>query len=193
MRHALRLASDPPGPEGQRHTAATASTDAARFELCDAPRMRLAWVMAFVLTGCIDTDAAVFLDATLESPALEVSASSLATGLSGSTTLSLHLGPRAAGSSTAKVVTLSLVSADGATTLAPTLGFTSTPALPVTVNVDDTVSVALALAASDNPLQTDAAAALCAGSIRFRAVIDDSLRGGSVTSESDAFAATGCP
>ncbi|MBM4357302.1 MAG: hypothetical protein FJ096_04255 [Deltaproteobacteria bacterium] len=155
--------------------------------------MRWGGLVALACVGCIDTDAAVFVEAALASPALVMSSSSLAAGVSGEATLSLHLGPRASGPSTAKVLALSLVSADGVTTHAATLGFSSTPTLPLTVGVDDTVAVALALASSDNALPTDKVAAICGGAVRLRVVVDDSLRGGSVSADSDPFQVTGCP
>lgn len=148
---------------------------------------------ALVATGCIDTDAAVFVEPSLVAPVLALSTSPLATALSGEARLELHLGPRASGPSTTGVTALSLVSADGSRTLAPSLGFTASPTLPTTVAIDSTAAVALAFAAADNTLPASGDAALCAGPVRMRAVVDDSLRGVAVTCDSEPFAVSGCP
>ncbi|MBM4375805.1 MAG: hypothetical protein FJ095_12030 [Deltaproteobacteria bacterium] len=155
--------------------------------------MRARWLLALLATGCIDTDAAVFVDAALVEPALAIAGSSLATGLGGDVTLTLHLGPRASGPSTSTLLAVSLVTADGQGTLASTLGFTSSPTLPTAVGVDDTVAVGLDFDPKDNALPASATATVCAGSVRLRAVVDDSLRGSPVTVDSEPFAVSGCP
>lgn len=157
------------------------------------PRMRALCLLAALLPACIDTDAAVFVEATVQAAALSVQGSSLVTGLGGGATLSLHLGPRASGPSTATIVGVSLVSASGTDTLASTLGFTSDPPLPTTVGVDDTIPVTLTFDPADNELPAMARDAICAAEVRVRVVIDDSLRGSSVTTDSAPFQVTNCP
>src|SRR5690606_11817826 len=64
------------------------------------PVMRCAWLLLPLLSlGCIDTDAAVFVEARIDGAAARVEQSALATGLSGSFRIHFHLGPRASGPS----------------------------------------------------------------------------------------------
>lgn len=149
-------------------------------------------MLAAMSVGCINTDAAVFIEASFSNAALTVESSSLAVGLSGSATLSLHLGPRAAGPSTARLLSLSLLDATGTTTLASSLGFESSPVQPVTIGLDETVDLSLTLSATDNTLESGAMSSLCAGPVRLRTVIDDSLRGASILAESEPFELMNC-
>lgn len=154
--------------------------------------MRCALGLVPLLVGCIDTDPAVFVEASVATPSLAVQTSALATGLEGTVDVSLHLGSRASGPSTTTLPAASLVDEAGATTLAPTLGFTASPSVPVTVPVDDTVIVTLSFAAKDNLLPAERASAICAEKPRIRLLVDDSLRGVPATIDSPPFTPSGC-
>jgi hypothetical protein len=145
-----------------------------------------------MFVGCIDTDAAVFVEARIDSPAVAVEGSQLVTGVTGGFTLELHLGPRASGSSSATLQSFSLVSNDGTKTIVAALGFSAAPPSPITVEPDSTALLAVTLAANDNQLATAARDAICAGPIRVRGVIEDSLRGTAITIDSESFSASGC-
>jgi hypothetical protein len=151
------------------------------------------WLLAVFLCGCINTDPAVFVEGSIEQPSIRLEKSSLVTGVQGGFSVRLHLGPRASGPSTVKLEAFSLVSSDATKTMVSKLGFKSMPASPITVGLDSTVNAAISLAASDNQLPADSATALCAGPIRVRGVIEDSLRGTTIFADSQPFSAGGCP
>ncbi len=146
-----------------------------------------------LLPACINTDAAVFVEPNVSSAALTVVGSALVTGVEGSFTVSLHLGPRAADDAEVLAVGFSIVTADAAQTLVPSLGVTASPEFPVTVPIDSDVAVLVSVAVADNQLEANARDALCAGDVRVRAVLQDSLRGSIVSADSEPFAPGGCP
>jgi len=146
------------------------------------------------LCGCPNTDAAVFVKPTIVDPTASLEQSSLATGLGGGFTLKLHLGPRAADSSTVTLEQLSVLNADRTATVVQTLAVSTDPAFPVTVNVDSEELVAVQFAATDNLLAPAAQAELCAGGgIVVSGVIHDSLLGATTPVVSVPFAPSGCP
>ena len=167
-------------------------TDAAGSELCDESGMRGLLVFSLFVVGCINTDPAVFVESSIASPSIAVQSSALATGINGSFVLSLHLGARASGPSTTSLAAASLVDEDGEATLASTLGFTAMPPLPTSVPVNETLAITVSLAAIDNQLPADQRAAICGTTLRIRALVEDSLRGVPMATDSAPFTASGC-
>ncbi|MEM9696929.1 MAG: hypothetical protein AAGA56_30615 [Myxococcota bacterium] len=131
------------------------------------------------LTGCIDTDATVFVEATLESATLSLSQSSLAAGLDGQAVIRLDLGPRASGPSSVALVGARLTSVDGSRTLV-SLQPTTDPAVPVDVPVDSEVRLSLAFARDDNAVAAEDASDLCSEQANLVVVLEGSLRGGTI-------------
>jgi len=163
-------------------------------------RLCQSWLPLLVLgasltcTGCIDTDAAVFVEASISEPATTITTNSLGTYVGGSFQVGFHLGPRASGPSEVALRTFSLMSADQTTEVAPSLKVTTAPDFPVGVNVDSDVGVSVTYAEQDNPQPVDAVEQICgAAGIVIVGTFDDSLRGGSITAVSAPYSAAGCP
>jgi hypothetical protein len=144
--------------------------------------------------GCIDTDAAVFVEASIRNASATVVPSSaggsFASGLGGSFELVLHLGPRASEAAEVRLGAVGVLAAGGAE-IVPALAVASSPAFPVAVEVDSDVLTTVTFASEDN-LLPPGADACAAGSIVFSATLDDSLRGGTLPVRSDAIQPT-CP
>jgi hypothetical protein len=140
--------------------------------------------------GCIDTDAAVFVEVAIGAPSLSVQQSSLVTALSGSFEVLLHLGPRASGPSQVKLVSFAVTDSSGNDVVAPLAGEASPP-FPVSVDVDSDVTVAVAV--NGQELAADAVTDLCAGPVTIVATLDDSLRGAIVAGSSAPVVPAGCP
>lgn len=150
--------------------------------------------MALLTGGCIDTDAAVFVEATISDAEGNVQQSSLASGIGGSFRVLFHLGPRASGPSEVALGGFSLTDAERAETLLPTLEVSTTPGFPLEVPVDGDVAVQVTFAPDDNLLEPTALDGLCApAGARVVGVFDDALRGGSVSVASEAILFVGCP
>jgi hypothetical protein len=157
-------------------------------------RVFVAALLGAGLSGCIDTDAAVFVDATIVDASATVESSSLVTALSGSFTLQLHLGPRANDAAEVKLNAVSVTNPDRTVTLVDALGALPSQPFPLTVGIDSDVSVTFSAPADENQLEAAKAAEICgAGGLVFVVVLDDSLRGGSITPASDAVVPAGCP
>jgi hypothetical protein len=144
--------------------------------------------------GCIDTDAAVFVEATITNPNATLVEETLVSAIEGSLGLKLHLGPRASGPAQVGLGALSVTNAAGtATFVAPLEVVTSLP-FPVTVGVDTDVDIAITFAAADNDFEPAVLDEICAaGAIVIGGALDDSLRGGPIQVASGAFLPTGCP
>ena len=145
--------------------------------------------------GCgINTDPAVFVEASIESPSASLTQGTLVSTISGSLTVHLHLGPRAADASEVKLGVLSVQDPTRTTTFVPTLGVQTSPPFPVAVDIDSDVVVAVSFAAQDNQLETATYDAVCAAdNIVISGALDDSLRGGTISVASASFAPSGCP
>jgi len=142
------------------------------------------------LAGCVNTDTAVFVDPTLETPTLTVTAGLLGTSLSGAFHLSLHLGARASGPSSVTDPTFDLLDAQGATVV-PSLPVTSSPTFPVDVTPDSTVDVAVAIDTGSKLLAGDPGADLCKSTgIVLRGKLQDSLQDTVTQVSSSIFHAT---
>ncbi len=145
-------------------------------------------------TGCIDTDAAVFVDASIQDPVVALEGSVAAIGVSGSYTVKLHLGPRASGPSEVSLGAFSIMNASRDKTLVDVLKFVAKPSFPVSVAVDSDTLVSVTMDEQDNVLMAETADALCqAGDIVISGALDDGLRGGTINPVSQPFAPTGCP
>ncbi|WP_438039702.1 hypothetical protein [Sorangium sp. So ce128] len=152
-------------------------------------------VLAVAASGCINTDAAVFVEPSIAAPEATVSSNALGTGLIASFALELHLGARASGPSRVAVRTFAISSADQKTSIVEPLPVETTAALPVEVAPDSDVTVAFTVdtGAQGGTLPADAAAALCAAEgIRITGAIEDSLEDGATPVASAVFHAD-CP
>ncbi len=156
-------------------------------------RTTTVFLASLAVVGC-DPDAAVFVEPTITSSSVSVTTSGLVTGLSGAIALNLHLGPRASGPGEVTLQAVSLTNADRSVTLVEAVGALPAPAFPVSVPVDADVGVALTVSADENMLAADAATALCgSGALVYVVVLDDTLRGGTVTAAGDPVDPAGCP
>jgi hypothetical protein len=155
--------------------------------------MRCAFLVMLLAAGCIDTDAAVFVEARIDETAASVEQSALATGLAGSFRMHFHLGPRASGQSEVGLSGF-FVTDVHRVAIVDNLAVVTGQPFPVIVPVSGDVSVGAAFAAEDNLLEVEAIDVLCApGGIRIVGVFHDPLRGGSIDATSEAFSPTGCP
>jgi hypothetical protein len=160
----------------------------------DRTAVALGAALASASAGCFDTDAAVFVEPSIEEPSLAVQSSGLAGGVDGSFRLRLHLGPRASAEGEVSLGQFSLSDESRATTLHSPLAVLANPTFPVVVPVDSDVVVALTFVADDNALTLQALDELCsAGAVVIGGALDDSLRGGGVTVASQAISPAGCP
>ncbi|WP_437974818.1 hypothetical protein WMF11_42150 [Sorangium sp. So ce295] len=151
--------------------------------------------LAIMASGCINTDAAVFVEPSIAAPEATVSSNALGTGLTASFALELHLSARASGPSRVAVRTFAITSADQKTSIVEPLPVETTAALPVEVAPDSDVTVAFTVdtGAQGGTLKADAAAALCAAEgIRITGAIEDSLEDGATPVASAVFHAD-CP
>ena len=109
-------------------------------------------VLSLPLAGCPDDDAAVFVEASIASPAATVEQETLGTVLGGGFDLALHLGPRATGPSQVSVGAFGLQNAEQSSTLVPTLSLAASPSFPVEVGIDSDVVVAVSFGTGDGLL-----------------------------------------
>jgi hypothetical protein len=134
-------------------------------------------VCGIAASGCIDTDAAVFVEASIAAPSAAVSGSTLGTSLDGSFALNLHLGPRASGAGEVSWEAFTMTNADQSVEVIA-LEVVADRAQPVTVEPDSDVGVAFSFSTGANPLPVAKKDELCAaGGLRIKAVIRDSLQG----------------
>ncbi len=157
-----------------------------------APTLLLA-ALAAPLAGCPDDDAAVFVEASIASPAAGVGKETLGTVLGGSFELALHLGPRASGPSQVSPGAFAIQSADQTQTLVPTLAISSVPSFPVDVGIDSDVVVQVSFGTGDGLLPADSYDEICAaGELVISGAIQDSLQDASTTVVSSPFLPDGC-
>lgn len=157
-----------------------------------SPFTALLLLAAPLLAGCPNTDAAVFVDPSIESPVVAVTSSVLNTGVAGSFTLKLHLGARASGPSQVNIGQFSIMDASMKTALVTPLALDAgSTQLPVTVAQDSDVTVALGF---DDLFEKDLAGALCdPAGIVVSGTIEDSLQNTATPVDSAIFHPTGCP
>jgi hypothetical protein len=133
------------------------------------------------------------VEAELSAPQLAVDQGSLVTTLEGRVELGLHLGPRASGPSEVTLLNASLLAADGQSVLLDRVNVNSDPGFPLTVPIDSDRGSMLRIDAADNLLDTDAKTRLCGDSdVVIQVVLDDALRGATLTATSAPFSLTGC-
>ena len=145
-----------------------------------------------LLAGC-DFDAAVFVEATFLSAAASVTQSSLAAGLSGQAQLNLHLGERASEAGQVELQAVSINRAADGQSIIASLGIRTDPAFPISVAIDSDVLVTVTFVEMDNEVDVALVDALCAGEVVLSAILDDSLRGGTIEVASSPFSVAGCP
>ena len=149
-------------------------------------------VAAVLLAGCIDTDAAVFVDATIGAPALTVvPQGGLGFGLQGSYALELHLGARASGTSQVTYTSFSLKGSDGSVVVESLPVAVDKPS-PVSVDPGGDVLVTFTIDTGAATLDPAVKDQICAGQVRIVGVIEDSLESESSPIESSPFSASGC-
>ena len=148
---------------------------------------------ALILSGCPNTDAAVFVEPTIASPAAQVSGGALGVSLKGSFTLKLHLGARASDASQVSITQFKILDENGMGAIVDPLPVSSKTMFPVTVEQDSDVDVDITFDTGTKPLPSDVEAKLCAGNVTIGGAIDDSLQDRSTPVLSAPFKPTGCP
>jgi hypothetical protein len=154
----------------------------------------LAACLGLLTAGCPNTDAAVFVEASIEGMEATVEQSSLTTGIGGSFTLVLHLGPRADDASAIDINQLSFTNADRTTTVLEPLKFSTDSTLPVQVGIDSDVRVNVTFVpdGADGNL-VDSSDMLCdPAGIAVAGSLSASLRGSNIPVHSLPFQPT-CP
>lgn len=153
-------------------------------------------VLGAVGLGCdgINTDPSIFAEVSVSSPTIAVQEVALGTAVSGGFTMSLHLGARAADSTTIQVQGFELVSEDQNTIIVDSLPLAAKGAtLPILVEPDTDEEVQIVIDLGDDLLAKDIGQKLCAfGKARYRGSITDSLRGTTVPVLTDPVQVTGC-
>jgi hypothetical protein len=139
--------------------------------------------------GCIDTDTAVFVDATVGAASVAVGGSGLQITLTGSFALDLHLGARASGASEVTYTSFSLKAADD-TVLVESLLVTPDKPSPVAVEPGSDVVVTFTIDSGPDSIGQDLKDRTCAGQVKIAGVIEDSLESESSPIESEPFTPT---
>lgn len=153
---------------------------------------RILVALGLLGAGCIDTDTAVFVDATLGTASVTVGGGGLGVTLNGSFALELHLGARASGTSEVTYTSFSLKSAADDAVLVESLPVAPDKPSPVSVDPGSDVVVTFTIDTGASTLPTDLRDRICAGQVRISGVIEDSLESESSPIESAAFTASGC-
>ncbi len=149
-------------------------------------------LVALSVAGCIDTDTAVFVDATIDNPSLTVTEETLGAALGGSFELTLHLGARASGPSSVSYQSFSLAKEDG-TVIVESLPVSASQPAPVEVEPGGTDSVVtFTIDTGADLLDAAIKDQICAGSVVVMGVIDDSLATSATPVESEPFSPSGC-
>jgi hypothetical protein len=157
-------------------------------------------LFAPTLLGCPNTDAAVFVDASVTSPSLTLGKiPPLVSGItSGGFTLDLHLGARASGPSTSTLDAFSVMDSSHTNTLVPSLavmasgGGYATGSTVVEPNSDNITSFTIPM---KQLMPSDLTALCTAGDVVIAGGVTDSLMGGTTPTPaySPPFKPTGCP
>lgn len=153
-------------------------------------------VLVALLFGvsCVNTDTAIFVEAGVASPSLEVIDGPLGATLDGGFDLTLRLGARASGPSETTFVSFSIKSADETQVLVEDVPVTSGVSSPVTVPPDGAeVVITFTIDQGGDVLPSGLVDALCAGEVVYSVVVDDSLATTTTVASSEPFAVTGCP
>jgi hypothetical protein len=141
----------------------------------------------------VNTDATVFVDPSVTEPAAEVAASALVVSLKGSFQLSLHLGPRATGSSKVNLGAVEIQDAGRKGAIVSALPVTTAAALPITIEPDSDADLDCAFDTGDKSIATDAKTKLCdPAGVVISGTIEDSLQDRATPFASAVFHLTGC-
>jgi hypothetical protein len=157
-------------------------------------RLRLFLILAAApLAGCVNTDTAVFVDPTIDTPAATITSNALGTYITGgSFHLKLHLGARASGPSTVKLGEFSILDAQKKGDIVSPLDVTSTTQFPVTVQPDTDVDADFTLVMSTKSIG-DVGTQLCdPAGVVIGGTIQDSLVEGTSTPVSSAVFKPAC-
>jgi hypothetical protein len=150
--------------------------------------------LPIAITGCINTDAAVFVEPTIENPTAVVSGGALGVTIAGHFTLKLHLGARASDPSTVELRDFKIRDFNGRQTWAAIEISKSSTMFPATVDLDSDVSSELDFDLGTKTLPSADEAELCiTGGIRIGGTIQDSLLATDTPFTSPVFHPTGCP
>ncbi len=157
-------------------------------------RLAILLIGAPLVGGCIDTDAAVFVETTISEPTATAQSNALASGLGGSFEVKFHLGSRASGDSEVTLRSVSVSNADRSQTLAQALKVATAPAFPVNVPRGGDSFVTVSYSADDNLFEPDALTALCdPAGIVVSLNFDDGLLGATGVASSQPFTVLNCP
>lgn len=139
-----------------------------------------------LLSGCPEEDSAS-LEASVQDPSLSLEAGALVTDVSGSVTLSLHLGSYAANGTDVSLGAFTLTR--GGEDLFGPVPLAASEEFPIAVGVGKDVSVTLSVEPGTT-VTTEQAEALCDGPITFVGSVSDTLGGNKpIRVESAAFEA----
>ena len=151
-------------------------------------------VLSFGLTACVNTDAAVFVEPSIESPTAVVKGGALGVTIEGTFTLKLHLGPRATGPSKVDLRDFTILDAKQSGTLAPIEISKSSITFPTTVDLDSDVSSDLTFDVGAKTLTSATKTKLCdAAGVVIGGTIQDSLQATATPFFSPIVHPTGCP
>jgi hypothetical protein len=157
------------------------------------PRLVALLPLALLAAACVDTDAAVFVEPTVEGAEAKVAGGVLGVALTGSFHLKLHLGPRATGPSEVSLLSAKILDAQQKGEIIGALPVSSTTTFPVTVDLDSDVDVPFTFDTGKNPLPAELETALCdPAGVVLGGAIQDSLQTGSTAFASAVFHVTGC-
>jgi hypothetical protein len=141
----------------------------------------------------LNTDPTVFVEPTLEKPEATVSGGALGTGIKGSFQLSLHLGPRATGSSQVKLGVCNVLDAEKKGEIVSALPVTTQTELPVSVELDSDVDLSFTFDSGTKPLPSEVLPALCdPAGVVLGGTIEDSLQDRATPFASAVFHPAGC-
>jgi hypothetical protein len=148
--------------------------------------------LPLALAGCVNTDAAVFVEPTITDATAAVSGGLLGVTIAGKFKLNLHLGPRASDASKVDLREFNILDAKQSGTIAPIQISKSAPTFPLTVDLDSDVSADLDFDGKDLPKEAKTDLCAAAGVI-IGGVIQDSLQATSTPFFSPIVHPTGCP
>jgi hypothetical protein len=148
-----------------------------------------------LLGGCINTDAAVFVDPSIESATIDVTKGLLGTSVKGSFKLTLHLGARASGPSDVSDLSIDLRDAKGEAAITDITAILDAgpTQFPVRVEPDSDVDVAMTFDTGSKPVDEALADKLCdPAGVTIGGTLKDSLQDTATPLDSPVIHATGC-
>jgi hypothetical protein len=149
--------------------------------------------LPLLFTACVNTDATVFVDASIESATAAVTGGALGATVEGKIELKLHLGPRASGPSKVELGAFAILDAKQEAEITAVVLGASTTEFPVTVDLDSDVAATLPYSLGSKTVPVETKAKLCdAAGVVIRGTIQDSLLGGSSPFFSPIIHPTGC-